>query len=129
MPVVNNGPGDEEDAVSGIGEHASSGPGALHLGKRQVTGVQNAEVTRHQSPVTRHDGELASVREVGRRFDRRKAGGRSHEKGGESSGSIEGPAPVMVPAVQSPTGLVQFWVTNSLWIVPCTGIHSWLTTT
>ena len=31
------------------------------------------------------------------------------------------PAPVMVPTVHSPTGLVQFGVVNTLLIVPCTG--------
>src|SRR5215470_9413567 len=34
------------------------------------------------------------------------------------------PASVMVPAVQSPIGLVQFCVVNTLWMVPCTGRHT-----
>src|SRR5262249_25823576 len=34
-----------------------------------------------------------------------------------------GPASVIAPVVQSPIGLVQLSVVNTLWIVPCTGLH------
>lgn len=85
--------------------------------------VENAKVMRDQSAVARRDGELAGIGKVAAgSTDGRPADGAT-ARAEKIVAPSSGPASVIVPAVHSPTGLVQFCVVNRLWIVPCTGQH------
>jgi hypothetical protein len=123
LPVVDNGSRYEENVSPRIREDTRSGNRALHLRECQVACVQHTEIASHQRTVFRNDGDLARVGKVRRRFHRRQAGRRSGIQGGETSGPVERPPPVMAPVVQSPIGLLQFCVVNRLRIVPLTGLH------
>ncbi len=123
LPVVNNGARYEEDAISRIREDTRSGSGTLHLCERQMGCVQNTEITCHQCTVPCNDGDLAGVGKVrGGSTAGRPADGAT-SRAMKLVAPSSGPAPVMAPVVQSPTGLVQFCVVNTLRIVPLTRLH------